>query len=251
MTERGCIRALLAALAVIAAASLAPARADEAEIRRVVGAKLRGGSIESVRPAPIAGLYEVVVRGDSGVEIFYTDRGATMFFFGSIVDARSDRNLTQDRIRALAAVKWESLPFDWAFTVKHGNGRRRIAIFSDPNCPFCRRFEGDLARLGDVTIHIFLYPVIKPDSVRQTKSVWCSRDRARAWMDLMFKSIQPGASADCDTPVEKIVALGRKIGANATPTWILPSGEMRSGAMPLEEVRALLDATAETEKRER
>lgn len=229
-------------LACALAAAAFGARADEADIRRVIGAKLGGAAIESVRPAPVAGLFEVVVRGDSGPQIFYTDASATMIIAGSIFEVRSDRNLTEERLRALKAVKWNSLPFDWTFTIKHGNGRRKIAVFSDPNCPFCRQFEGDLAKLGNVTIHLFLYPVIKPDSVRQTKSVWCSRDRARAWMDLMFRSIEPGASPDCDTPIEKILAFGRKLGANATPTWILPNGEIHSGALPIGEIRRLLDA---------
>jgi thiol:disulfide interchange protein DsbC len=231
-----------AALGCMLAAAVFAASADEAQIRRAIGAKLGGAAIESVRPSPVAGLFEVVVRGDSGPRIFYTDASATMLIAGSIFDLRSDRNLTEERLRALAAVKWESLPFDWAFTIKHGSGRRKIAVFSDPNCPFCRQFEGDLAKLGDVTIHLFLYPVIKPDSVRQTKSVWCSRDRAQAWMDLMFRNIEPRASPDCDTPIEKILAFGRKLGANATPTWILQNGEIHSGALPIGQVRQLLDA---------
>ncbi len=234
------------ALALALGTFSALAQGDEAKIRRVIGAKLGQGAIESVRPAPLAGLYEVVVRGESGVEILYADRDAKLIFLGNLVDAGSDRNLTRDRVRELSAVKWESLPLDWAFIVKHGNGRRRIAVFSDPNCPFCRRFEGDLAKLGDVTIHLFLYPVVKPESVRQVKSVWCSRDRARAWTDLMFKGLEPGASPDCETPVERIVALGRRLGARATPTWILPNGEMHSGAQPIEQVRVLLDAANST-----
>ena len=232
--------ALLIAIA-LAAGGGATAHAGEAEIRRVIGAKLKGRLIESVRPAPLAGLYEVVVRGEAGVEILYTDRRATVILIGHMIDARNDRDLTQDRLQALSAIRWDSLPLQWAFVVKHGSGRRKIAIFSDPNCPFCRRFEGDLARLGDVTMHMFLYPVINPDSVRQTKAVWCSRDRARAWTDLMLKGIEPQASPDCDTPIERILELGRKLGAEATPTWFLQDGIKRSGAMRLEELLQLID----------
>lgn len=230
---------LLAALALGALCALA--QAGEAEIRRALAAKLRVGTIESVRPAPLAGLYEVVVRGESGIEILYADGDAKLIVLGELIDARSDRNLTRDRVRELSAVKWESLPLDWAFIVRHGEGRRRVAVFSDPNCPFCRRFEGDLAKLGDVTIHLFLYPVVRPESVRQAKAVWCSRDRARAWTELLFKGVEPTASPACETPVDRIVALGRRLGAKATPAWILPNGEMHSGALPLEQVRALLD----------
>ncbi len=226
----------------LGAAALA-ARGDEAEIRRVIGAKLRGAAVESVRPGP-AGLFEVVVRGEGGARIFYTDAKATVLVDGNIIDARTGRNLTEERLREVTAVKWDSLPLELAFVVKHGNGRRRLAVFSDPNCPYCRKFEGDLARLGDVTIHLFLYPVIRPESVRQTKAVWCSPDRARAWMDLMFKGVEPRAAPDCDTPVEKILALGRSLGATATPTWILANGQVHSGALPIDEVRQLLDEAA-------
>jgi thiol:disulfide interchange protein DsbC len=138
-------------------------------------------------------------------------------------------------------IDWKSLPFDSAITTVRGDGRRKIAVFSDPNCPYCKRFEKDLAKLDDITVHIFLYPVIKPDSVRLTKSVWCSKDRAKAWHDLMLRGVEPAAKPDCDTPVEKLVALGRKLGANSTPTWFLENGERYRGAFALEDVRQLLD----------
>ncbi|HSA69476.1 MAG TPA: DsbC family protein [Burkholderiales bacterium] len=236
-------RACRGLMAVFALGLAFTACADEAEIRRVLGAKLRGVTIESVRPGP-GGLFEVVLRGDGGARIVYTDAKATVFIDGAVIDARTGRNLTEERMREVTAVKWDSLPFELAFTIKHGKGRRKVAVFSDPNCPYCRKFEGDLAKLGDVTIHLFLYPVIRPESVRQTKAVWCSPDRARAWMDLMFKRIEPRASPDCDTPVETILVLGRKLGATATPTWILTNGQVHSGALPIEEVRRLLDGAA-------
>ncbi|MGQ0655243.1 MAG: DsbC family protein [Betaproteobacteria bacterium] len=231
---------IIVALSLLALSPLATA--DEAAVRRMVQDKLRGGGqLESVQKAPWGDLYEVVVRGPDGPQIYYVDSRATVILAGPAIDARSGRNLTQERQRKLTAVEWESLPFDSAITLARGGGRRKIAIFSDPNCLFCRKFEKDLAKLDDITVHIFLYPVIKPDSVTQTKAVWCSKDRAKAWNDLMLRDIQPSAKPDCDTPVEKLVALGRKLGANSTPTWFLETGERYSGAMPLEEVRHLLD----------
>lgn len=216
--------------------------ADEAAIRRMVEGKLRGGAtVESVIRSPYAGLYEVAIRSPEGPLIYYVDPGATVIVAGPMVDAASGRNLTEARLRKLNAVKWESLPFKDAITTVRGTGRRKIAIFSDPNCPYCKRFEQDLAKLEDITTHIFLYPVIKPASVTQTKSVWCSKDRAKAWNDLMLRDIQPTASPDCDTPVERLVEFGKRLGANSTPTWFLQNGERYQGAMPLEEVRRLLD----------
>ena len=229
---------------VIALALAAPAVADEAAVRRMMQSKLGAeGRIESVLRVPASGFFEAVVRGAQGPRILYVDEAALFIVAGEIIDAKTGQNLTEERMRRLNAVEWTSLPFEWAVTTTRGTGRRKIAVFSDPNCPYCKRFEKDLARLDDITVHIFLYPVIKPESVTQTKSVWCSKDRAKAWNDLMLRDIQP-AAAGCDTPVEKLVELGRRLGANSTPTWFLENGERYSGAMPLEHVRALLDAAA-------
>lgn len=218
------------------------ALADEAAVRRMVQDKLRaGGQIESVQKAPWGDLYEVVVRGADGPLVYYVDSGATVIFAGQVIDAKTGRNLTQERQRKLSAVKWESLPFQWAITSVRGTGRRKIAILSDPNCPYCKRFEEDLAKLDDITVHILPWAVVKPESVRQAKAVWCSKARVKAWNNLMFRRIEPQASTDCDNPIEKLIEYGHKLGANSTPTWFLTTGERHSGAMPLEQVRKLLD----------
>jgi thiol:disulfide interchange protein DsbC len=231
---------------VVAAAALflflPTAFADEAAVRRMVQEKLRsGGHIEGVQKAPFADLYEVVIRGPEGLQVYYVDSKATVIIAGQAIDAKSGRNLTEERRRALDRIKWESLPVDWAITSKRGTGRRKIAILSDPNCPYCKRFEEDLAKLDDITVHILPFAVISPQSIRQAKSVWCSKDRVKAWNDLMFRRIEPQAAPDCDTPVDTLVEYGRKLGATSTPTWFLESGERYSGALPLEDVRRLLD----------
>jgi thiol:disulfide interchange protein DsbC len=130
-----------------------------------------------------------------------------------------------------------------------GTGRRKIAILSDPNCPYCKRLEEDLAKLDDITVHILPYAIIRPESVRQAKAVWCSRDRVKAWNDLMFRRVEPRAGGDCDNPVENLVRFGRGIGASATPTWFLESGERFGGALPLEQVRRLLDEASPVRRR--
>ena len=226
-----CLLALMATAAV----------ADEAAVRRALQGKLGDATVESVQKAPFGELYEVVLRGADGVRILYVDSAASVILTGQAIDAKSGRNLTEERTRQLGAIKWASLPFDEAITIVRGNGRRKIAVFSDPNCPFCKRFEKDLASLDDSTVYIFLYPVIRPESVVQTKAVWCSRDRAKAWRDLMVRGVQPTAAPDCKTPVEKLVALGHRLGANATPTWFIETGERYSGALAFDDVRKLLD----------
>jgi len=216
--------------------------ADEAAVRRMVQDKLRGGGeLQSVRKAPFGDLYEVVVLGPDGPLIYYVDSRATVIIAGQAIDAKSGRNLTEERQRKLTAVKWESLPFQWAITSVRGTGRRKIAILSDPNCPYCKSFEAELAKLDDITVHILPWAVVKPESVRQAKAVWCSKDRLKAWNELMQQRIEPQAPIDCDNPIEKLIEYGKRLGATSTPTWFLATGERYSGAMPLEQVRALLD----------
>lgn len=230
--------------AAIAFALASAAVADEGAIRRMIEGKLPGAKVQSVQKLPVSGLYEVVVAARDGPAVYYVDDKATAIFVGDIFEAKSGRNITEERKRKLSAIRWDSLPFEWAVTSKRGDGRRKIAIFSDPNCPFCKRFEKDLAKLDDITIHIFLYPVIKQQSVTLTRSVWCSKDRAKAWDDLMLRDIQPAAAPDCETPIQQIVELGRKLGAKSTPTWFLENGDRHQGANPLAEVTRLLDAAS-------
>lgn len=225
------------------------AAADEAAVRRMLQGTLgKEAAIESVQKAPFGNLYEVVLRTPEGARIVYVDDAASVILTGPALDAKSGRNLTEERQRKLGAIKWASLPFDDAIAIVRGNGRRKIAVFSDPNCPFCKRFEQDLARLDDSSVYIFLFPVIKPESVLQTKAVWCSPDRAKAWRDLMLRGVQPSAKPDCNTPVEKLVALGRRLGANATPTWFVETGERYSGALAFDDVRKILDQASPTKQ---
>ena len=239
------MRALFALLVLVVATATV---ADEAAVRLMLQGNLGNAKVESVQKAPFGELYEVVLRDAEGMHIVYVDAAASVILTGQAIDAKTGRNLTEERTRKLGAIKWAALPFDDAITIVRGNGRRRIAVFSDPNCPFCKRFEKDLARLDDSTVQIFLFPVIRPESVAQTKSVWCSPDRARAWRDLMLRDVQPSAAPDCKTPVEKLVALGRRLGANSTPTWFVETGERYSGALAFDDVRRILDE-ASPEKR--
>lgn len=224
--------------------------ADEAAVRRLLQEQMRRGAVvESVQKVPWGDLYEVAVRGRDGPKIYYVDGSATVIISGSVIDAKTGRNLTEERQRKLDAIKWESLPLQWAITTVRGSGRRRIAILSDPNCPYCRRLEGDLATLDDVTVHILPYAILGPASVRLAKAAWCSKDRGKAWAELMFRRIEPKPERDCETPVEKLAEFGRRIGATATPTWFLETGERYSGALPLEELQRLLDEASPGKRR--
>ena len=235
-------RALLVA-ALAAGASVAAA--DEESIRRVVGANLSGGTIVSVKSLGRGGLYEVTVQGPDGPLLLYTDADAQVVLFGKLYDTATGVNLAQARMRELTTIKWDSLPFQWTLTLKRGAGRRQIAVFSDPSCWFCERFARDLARLDDITVHVFMYPIVKPESVRQAKAVWCSPDRVKAWNDLMLERIEPAGKPDCENPVDELLALGRRLGVRATPTWLLRNGEMHAGIMRMSELVPMLDLDAQ------
>ncbi len=203
----------------------------EAIIKRTLEGRLGGVKIEGVTKTPYMGLYEV--RVDS--EILYTDEKMNYLFSGNVIDAKSMQNLTEKRLRDLSGIKWENLPLDAAVKTVRGNGKRVLAVFSDPNCPYCKRFEKDLAKVDDITIYTFLYPILSPDSHEKVKAVWCSADKSKAWNDLMLNATVP-AAARCDTPIERILELGRKYRITGTPTLIFASGERVPGAISAEQV---------------
>jgi len=239
------LRSLISLAVVAGVTAYSPgAFPDEQAIRQVFKSKLPNTQVTSVEKLRYADLYEVTVLGDKGHAVFYTDALGQIMLVGNLIETRTDRNLTEERMRKLSAIDWNSLPFQWAVTTRRGNGRRQIAIFSDPNCPYCQKFEKDLAAVDNITVHIFMWPVVKEESVRLTKSVWCSKDRAKAWNDLMLKRVEPTAPTDCENPIDKLIPLGQRLGANSTPTWFPPSGEKYLGALPMSTVIPILDATA-------
>ena len=235
--------------ALLALLSIAPpVAADASAIRRVVEAKLGGTRIDGIQPAAMPGLWEVRFQTQEGPRILYTDARANYIITGSLYDARADRNITEEQLQKMLAIKFDALPLEDAVTIKRGSGRRVLAMFSDPYCPACQQFEKELARVNDITIHVFMYPVIRPELADQSRAVWCSPDRAKAWLDLALHQQPPKTGARCDTPVEKVVALGRRLGVNSTPTLFLATGERLRGGLPADRLAALLDVSAATKK---
>ncbi|HEX6530406.1 MAG TPA: DsbC family protein [Burkholderiales bacterium] len=226
------------------------AQANEAAIRKALTPKLGGAKIEGVQPAPMAGLWEVRVRGRSGVQLLYTDAAGTFLIDGNLYDLKNDRNLTDERLCVLNAIKFESLPFEQAVKVQRGDGRRVVAMFSDPYCPYCQKFEQTLQKINDITIYVFMYPVIRPQNADHSKAVWCSPDRQKAWLDLALNHKPPPASPSCENPVEKNLELGQSLGVNGTPTLIFANGERVGGGMGATDFVAMLEkAGKETKKR--
>jgi ubiquinone biosynthesis UbiH/UbiF/VisC/COQ6 family hydroxylase len=224
-----------------------PGLANEAQIRRVLEPKLGGAKIEGIQPAPISGLWEVHFRSErGGMQVIYTDATASYVIDGNIHELRTNRDLTGERLRKLNAVKFESLPLDMAVKIQRGNGKRVLAMFSDPYCPACREFERTLSRIDDITVYVFMYPVIRPQNADHSRAVWCSPDRAKAWLELAAsaKPKVPEASPACPNPVDKLIDAGHRLGVNSTPTLFLANGERLSGGLGADDLKDLLDRSA-------
>ena len=185
-----------------------------------------GEKIESMKKTPYLGLYEVVVGG----ELFYTDEKASYFFFGHVVDPQTKQSLTSERLQEIKdarRISIDSLPLELAIKAVKGNGKRKLAVFSDPNCRYCKRLEKELAKVTDVTIYTLLYPVLN-GSVDTATAIWCSADRLKAWNDFMLKDAVPTGKS-CETPIETLLQTGQKHGVNGTPTLIFADGSIVPG----------------------
>ena len=212
--------------------------AQEAAIRKNLAERLPAfAKIDEVAKTPMNGLYEVRVN-DS--EIFYTDAEGNFLLQGVLIDTKAKRNLTEERTEKLTAIDFATLPVKDAFTIVRGSGKRKLAVFEDPNCGYCKRFERDLQKISDVTIYMFLYPILGPDSTDKAKSIWCAKDKPKAWQDHMVRD-QPIAKATCDTAaVDRNVDFGRKHKITGTPTLFFADGSRVPGAIPSAQVEKFL-----------
>ena len=225
-------RALLAA---IAAAAILPLHAQVSvdAIKAELHKKLADAPpIQSVRKIPYGNLYEVVTGG----EIIYTDDKASFILVGPIIDLNTKENVTEKRMAQLNAIDFKSLPLDHAIKIVRGNGSRKIALFEDPNCGYCKRFERDFQGVTDVTAYVFLYPILAPDSVDKSKAIWCSSDPGKAWIDTMVHDRLPQTQGKCEAPLDKNLAFGRAKRIHGTPTLIFEDGERLPGAISMAEL---------------
>jgi thiol:disulfide interchange protein DsbC len=237
-------------LAVAAVLLTSLAAADEAAIRKALEPKLASNAIEGISPGPMPGLWEVRLRSREGIQVFYTDAAGTYIIQGNIIEVRSGRDLTEERLLKLSAIKFEALPLDQAVKVQRGNGRRTLVMFSDPYCPYCQQFEKVLQQISDITVYVFMYPVIRPQNAGHSKAVWCAPDRAKAWLALAIDHKPPTSPGSCNDPVEKNLELGRSLRVNSTPTLFLANGERVSPGLPAAALQEVLDKVhAETRKK--
>ncbi|PLZ01431.1 thiol:disulfide interchange protein [Burkholderia sp. WAC0059] len=218
------------------------AKADQTTDRLKATLQTRLGAdvqIRGIEKSPIAGLYEI----DLGSQIIYSDANGNYLLVGDLVDAKTHQSLTDARLSELNRIDFSSLPLADAVKVVHGNGSRKIAVFSDPNCPYCRRLENTLQSVNNVTVYTFLYPILTPDSTVKAKSIWCSTDRATAWESWMVDRHPPTAAGTCNTSVlDSNIALGAKMNVTGTPTIFLADGRRLDGAVSADVLGEALDS---------
>jgi thiol:disulfide interchange protein DsbC len=233
----------LLALAVAGLLAAGAAMAQDAVIRKNLAERLPNfPKIDEITKTPIPGLYEVRI----GSEILYTDEQGNHLIQGSLIDTRTRANLTEERIEKLTAIDFSTLPFKDAVVIKQGSGARKLVVFGDPNCGYCKRFERDLATLKDVTIYTFLYPILGPDSTVKSRDIWCAKDSAKVWRSWMVDGVTPPKNVgSCDTAaLDRNVELGRKYRVQGTPAVVFENGVRKPGALPAAQIEQLLVAAS-------
>lgn len=214
------------------------AHAGVNEIRKSLQSKYPGiGKIEHIVKTPYAGLYEIVI----GDQLLYTDAKGEYIIDGSVIDAKTHRDLSRERRQVLFAIDFDTLPLELAVKKVKGNGKRKLAIFTDPNCTYCRRLEKELSGVSNVTLYFFMYPIF-PGSDEIVRNVLCSANPIKAWDDWMLNEIAP-AKAVCKTQTDKVLALGQKLHVTGTPNLIFGSGVQAPGFLPLKELEKNLNRT--------
>lgn len=233
---------LAAVAALLFCGSLA---AQEATIRKTLSERLpQLPKIDEIVRTPVAGLYEVRY---GGTNLLYSDeKGDFILVNGSMVDTKTRVDLTEARLDKLTAVDFEKLPLKDAMVTRQGNGSRRLAVFADPNCGYCKRFERDLLNVKDVTIYTFLIPILGPDSNTKSRDIWCAKDASRVWRSWMVEGQAPGkAPAGCDTTaLDRNLAFSQAHRITGTPSLFFEDGTRRPGALSADAVEKLLTTAA-------
>jgi thiol:disulfide interchange protein DsbC len=218
--------------------------ADEASVKKAVESAYPKFKVDNVTKTPYAGLYEVFMGG----QIIYTDEKMSFIIAeGRLVDPKSKKDVTGERLEELTKIDFNSLPLDQAIKVVKGNGSRKLVVFSDVDCPYCKRLEqNELSNVTDVTIYTFLYPLeqLHPDAAAKSKSIWCASNRVKAWNDWIFNNKLPEKTGNCEVPLERVGELARRVGVSSTPTLIFADGKRMMGAQPYKEIEKYMQAAA-------
>jgi len=220
----------------------ATAQANESVIRKALTQQFPNANIASVQKTPYSGLFEVYLDG----QLIYVDAKAQYVFAGDVIDLKSRANLTQERLNRLQAIDWNTLPLKDALKTVKGKGERKLVVFSDVDCPFCRKFEAELAKVDNITVYTFLYPIegLHPKAVQTSKQIWCAPDRNKAWDNYIANGTVPNNDGKCANPVEATMALGNKLKVSGTPTLVFANGVRVPGMVPAAQLERLLAANA-------
>lgn len=218
----------------------ASAQANESVIRKALKQQFPDANVASVQKTPYSGLFEVYLDG----QLIYVDAKAQYVFAGDMIELKTRNNLTQERLRRLQAIDWKTLPLNNALKTVKGNGQRQLAVFSDVDCPYCRKFEAELAKVDNITVYTFLYPIegLHPKAVQMSKQIWCASDRNKAWDDYISRGTVPDNDGKCANPVDATVALGNKLKVSGTPTLVFANGVRVPGMVPAAQLERLLAA---------
>jgi len=235
------LRKLATILTVLTALAAGSAWASEAAIRKAVQTRFPDIPVDSVSKTPFGGIYEVVVGG----RILYTDEKVSYLFIGSLLDARGtgERDLTAERSAQLAAQTLRKST-DQAIKRVRGNGKRVIYTFEDPNCGYCRQLQRELQKVNDITIYTFLWPILSQDSVDKSRAIWCAKDRAKAWDDVMLRGAVAQSDGQCETPIDRNKQLAQRFRINGTPAIFFADGSMNNGYLPAEQLEHALNTVA-------
>lgn len=232
----------VAGAAISANADVAPA---ELAVLQTLKQKYTSTTFKSVSTTPIPGVYEVVM----GKNVAYVDETGRYFLFGRLFDMQTQTDLTEPKLQPVTPkISWNSLSLENAVVTVRGNGQRRLAVFSDPDCPYCKRIEETLASIKDVTVYTFMMPLasLHPQAAAKAEAVWCAKDRPAAWEQLMLKGITP--SGNCDNPIEANLRFAAQHGISGTPTLIFPDGSVVPGAISAARIEQMLDRVGEDAK---
>jgi thiol:disulfide interchange protein DsbC len=234
------MRKLALTLALLATTALA----SDAEVRQSIESRFPGTKVTEINKSVLPGMYEVVMDGRQGPMVAYTDDKGHYVLVGDLLDIKTERNLTRERMDKLTEVKFDTLPLKQAIKVVKGNGQRRLAVFSDLDCPYCKKLENELAKVDNVTIYTFLYPLpMHGDAPRKSKLIWCSKDRAAAWKEYFSSGKVPTGKGDCDNPIDENLALGAKLHIDGTPALVFANGKRVPGYMEASRLDAMLTSS--------
>lgn len=211
----------------------APAVSDS--LRKSLEQRLGVEQIDEINRTPF-GLLELRI----GTEILYADPTGNYLIAGNVIDMRTKENITQARVDKLTAINWKDLPLQDAIKIVRGKGTRQVAMFEDPNCGYCRLIHQHFTKVDDVTMYVFLLPILSPDSTEKAKHIWCSADKGKAWLDWMLEKKTPSSDGKCTTPIDRVVEMGRKYKVTGTPTIVFTDGQRVPGAIPPEQIEKRL-----------